>query len=63
MAFKIKIDFDGCTGCASCQSVCPADCYGDVVDSKIVITLEEECIGCRACESQCPEGVIVIEDD
>ena len=61
--FKVIIDFDKCTGCGGCQSVCPADVYGDVTNGKIVVAAADNCIGCRACESQCPETAIVIEED
>ena len=63
MSFKIVIDMEKCTGCGSCASVCPTECYGEVVDGKITVVAEDECIGCRACESQCDEEAIVIEDE
>jgi NAD-dependent dihydropyrimidine dehydrogenase PreA subunit len=62
MAFKVIVDFDKCTGCGVCGSVCPADVYGAVTDGKTVVADEGSCIGCRACESQCPENAITIED-
>jgi NAD-dependent dihydropyrimidine dehydrogenase PreA subunit len=58
----ITIDFAKCIGCGTCADVCPASCYGDVVDGKITVVADEECIFCRSCESQCPEACIVIAE-
>jgi NAD-dependent dihydropyrimidine dehydrogenase PreA subunit len=63
MGFKVNVNFDKCTGCGVCNSVCPADVYGPVKDGKTQVAKPGECIGCRACESQCPENAIQIEEN
>lgn len=60
--FKIIVDFDACTGCGECVSVCPSECYDDPVDGKTVVAREDDCVGCQACVSACPEEAITIED-
>ncbi len=60
--FKVIVDFAKCTGCSECQGVCPSEVFGDAVDGKTVVALEDDCIGCQACVSACPEDCITIED-
>lgn len=63
MSYQIKIDFDKCDGDASCQEVCPQECYDDPVDGKIVVKDDAECIGCEACVSSCPNDAIEIIEE
>ena len=50
-----RVNEKTCTGCGSCQDICPADAI-QMVAGKAVITLE--CIDCGACPRVCPEGSI-----
>jgi len=60
MGFIPKVNFDKCTGCGVCSSVCPADVYGPIKNGKTTVQKPNDCIGCQACSSQCPEGAIEI---
>jgi len=50
-----RVNDKTCTGCGSCQDICPADAI-QLVKGKAVITIE--CIDCGACPRVCPEGAI-----
>ena len=58
--FRVKIDFDKCTGCGTCEEVCAFDVYLPPAEGKAVIANMDNCAGCRSCESQCPEEAIEI---
>lgn len=55
----LKVNYKKCTGCASCQNICPKDC--------IILCEDDEgfrypqidmskCINCESCEKVCPIG-------
>ncbi len=60
--YKVIVNFEKCTGCGECVSVCPSEVYEGPVNGKTVVAKEDDCIGCRACESGCPEGAIEIQE-
>ncbi|MFO8010352.1 MAG: 4Fe-4S binding protein, partial [Dehalococcoidia bacterium] len=55
---SIWIDADKCTGCGSCESVCP---YGaiEIVDN--IAQVNESCNLCGACQDSCDFEAIVID--
>lgn len=55
----INIDLEKCTGCGSCEPVCPFALI-EVVDDKAYI--KEGCNLCGACVDACPEDAITIEE-
>ena len=54
----INIDLEKCTGCGSCEPVCPFGII-EVVDEKAQV--KEGCNLCGACVEACPEDAITIE--
>jgi NAD-dependent dihydropyrimidine dehydrogenase PreA subunit len=56
MAFKI--DSNECTGCGTCQSVCPVGCITETSGGVRKID-EDECSGCGLCADNCPIGSII----
>ncbi|HAK59236.1 MAG TPA: ferredoxin [Nitrospiraceae bacterium] len=46
---------DRCTGCGTCQDVCPTEAI-QLEDGRAVITMD--CIDCGSCIRFCPEGAI-----
>ncbi len=51
-----KVNEDGCTGCATCESKCPVGAaYVDEGKAKVK---QDVCIGCGVCAHFCPENVI-----
>jgi NAD-dependent dihydropyrimidine dehydrogenase PreA subunit len=51
------IDFEKCTGCGICVSVCPT---GAIEVNQHAVVNEETCNGCAACVSECPNEAIII---
>jgi predicted Fe-Mo cluster-binding NifX family protein/ferredoxin len=51
------IDFEKCTGCGVCISVCPT---GAIEVNQQAVVNEETCNGCAACVSECPNEAIII---
>ena len=51
------VDADECTGCGSCEGVCPVECI--TVDDVAVIDADE-CTECGACVDECPVSCISI---
>jgi adenylylsulfate reductase subunit B len=56
-------DYTKCTGCGTCDSLCPADAIhmeesqeGD----RPYLKYPEECWHCGSCRQDCPEGAIEI---
>lgn len=59
----VNIDSDKCTGCSTCEELCPMNVFVMNANSKKAeVSNEKTCIGCRACESQCPEHCITIDN-
>jgi electron transfer flavoprotein alpha subunit len=44
-----------CSGCGTCQDVCPTEAI-KIQDGHAIITIE--CVDCGACPRVCPEGAI-----
>ena len=51
------IDRDLCTGCGTCEDVCPGDIIAMSGEEPAVV-YPEECFHCGACLLDCPEGAI-----
>ncbi len=48
---------DTCTGCGSCQPVCPQNCIF-LVSGKAAIQ-QEHCLHCGSCAEVCPAGAVI----
>ena len=53
-----RVDPSGCTACAECALVCPADAI-DI--GNVAVIKESVCIGCGHCIAACPEGAIHVQ--
>ena len=58
---KVTIDYDECTFCQTCVSVCPMGVF-EAEGDRVEVAQEDQCIVCRACEASCPTEAIVVED-
>lgn len=60
---QAQVDMDKCTGCRTCQMVCPV--YAISVnreDNKPKVNINYDiCVGCWNCEQRCPEHAISME--
>lgn len=54
----IQLDASKCTGCASCEDICPVQ---SITVNKIAHIDEETCIDCGSCVLECPEGALSLE--
>ncbi|WP_028316277.1 DUF362 domain-containing protein [Desulfatibacillum aliphaticivorans] len=52
----MKVDKDKCTGCGSCEDVCPVGAAK--LEDEISIIDAKVCIGCGECMTVCPEKAI-----
>ena len=61
---RVAVDFDECTGCLKCLTVCPEDVFiqweTDSGHIKADPIKESACLECLACELVCPEDAIYI---
>ncbi|MFX0075145.1 MAG: DUF362 domain-containing protein [Candidatus Hermodarchaeota archaeon] len=48
-----------CTGCHTCEEVCPMDA---IVVNDVSHIIKERCIGCGVCVSKCPSNAILLRD-
>jgi NAD-dependent dihydropyrimidine dehydrogenase PreA subunit len=56
--YAATVDLQKCSGCGTCESVCPFKAASLLHDeSRATINLES-CYGCGICISHCPEGAI-----
>ena len=54
------VDQANCTGCKSCEEVCPTSSIA-VGENKIAAVKEDECIDCNACADACPDQLIAMK--
>jgi choline trimethylamine-lyase activating enzyme len=54
------VDVAQCTGCKSCEEVCPTSSIA-VNEAKIAIVKDDECIDCNACMDACPSQSIAMK--
>jgi NAD-dependent dihydropyrimidine dehydrogenase PreA subunit len=64
-AFSLHVEPDVCTGCRTCEDVCPKGVF-DIVPAngqglRSVVARPDDCEQCTACVRQCPEAAIVAE--
>ena len=61
---RVAVDFDECTGCLKCLTVCPEDVFTqwetELGQIKADPAKESVCLECLACELVCPEDAICI---
>jgi len=57
--FFSEVNEEECTGCRTCEEVCPMDA---IVINEVSHIIRERCIGCGVCVSKCPSGAIHLRD-
>ncbi len=55
--FRAGVDAEECTGCGSCEDICPVEAIA-VNDDGIAAVTAETCIGCGLCATACPVDAI-----
>jgi NAD-dependent dihydropyrimidine dehydrogenase PreA subunit len=54
-----EVDEDECTGCRTCEEVCPMDA---IIVNEVSHINRERCIGCGVCVAKCPSEAIHLRD-
>jgi NAD-dependent dihydropyrimidine dehydrogenase PreA subunit len=54
------VETENCTGCKSCEEVCPTSSIA-VGDANIAVVNDEECIDCNACADACETQSITMK--
>ena len=54
-----KVDPNKCSGCGSCEDVCPIEC---IKVDEVAVVDENECTECGSCVDECPEEAIELID-
>jgi NAD-dependent dihydropyrimidine dehydrogenase PreA subunit len=61
---RVAVDFDECTGCLKCITVCPEDVFvqWEATPNQVKADPkgEDACLECLACELVCPVDAILI---
>ena len=52
-----KVDESKCTGCGTCEEVCPSEVF-TLKDQKAKVTAPDDCVECESCVENCPENAI-----
>ena len=64
---RVAVDFDECTGCLKCITVCPEDVFvqWEVKPNQLKADPKDEnaCLECLACELVCPVDAVLITRD
>lgn len=55
----LKLDVETCTGCGTCESVCPHGVF-EIEAHKAGIVDRDGCMECGACATNCPEEAISV---
>ncbi len=53
-----RVDEDKCTGCGTCEMICPFGAIRVDLDTLKASTMEVLCKGCGSCAASCPEKAI-----
>lgn len=53
------VNEEECTGCRTCEEVCPMDA---IIVDEVSHIIKERCIGCGVCVSKCPSEAIHLRD-
>jgi NAD-dependent dihydropyrimidine dehydrogenase PreA subunit len=56
----MKVDVKACTGCGTCEKVCPMDVIRMNQNNQPEIRYPQDCITCFNCEVDCPTQAIVV---
>jgi electron transport complex protein RnfB len=54
-----EVDEEECTGCRTCEEVCPMDA---IIVNEVSHINRERCIGCGVCVAKCPSEAIFLRD-
>jgi formate hydrogenlyase subunit 6/NADH:ubiquinone oxidoreductase subunit I len=54
-----EVNEKDCTGCRTCEEICPMDA---IVVNEVSHIIKERCIGCGVCVSKCPSDAIHLRD-
>lgn len=52
----VIVDQEKCTGCGTCEEVCPVEAIN--VESDKAVVDEETCVDCGSCIEECQEKAI-----
>lgn len=55
----VIVEREECTGCGSCEEVCPTAAI--VVKDDVAVVDADECTDCETCIDECPTGAISAE--
>lgn len=55
--YLAQVDLDKCTGCGTCEEVCPAEAIF-INDSNKSERIEDRCLGCGICAYNCADNAI-----
>ena len=56
----LELNTDKCTGCGTCELVCPYGAIRVDLDELKASTMEVLCKGCGSCAASCPEKAITM---
>jgi heterodisulfide reductase subunit A len=56
--FVAKVDADKCSGCLSCQLICPYEAISMDKSRNVAQISEAVCMGCGTCVAACPSNAI-----
>ncbi len=54
-------DYEKCTKCGTCYSLCPLDVISLEEDGKPYVKYPDECQLCFICQVECPAGAIHVK--
>ncbi|MHA2407105.1 MAG: ATP-binding protein [Candidatus Ranarchaeia archaeon] len=57
-----KVDLPACTGCGTCEAVCPAGVF-EIENEKANVARPEDCTECNECVDSCPEQCIELVEN
>jgi heterodisulfide reductase subunit A len=55
-----RVDLNVCSGCRTCEAICPFDAIGWDEDEASATIEDTLCRGCGICAAACPSGAITV---